>query len=81
MSPEPTRAQIVATIDHHIARKGATYAAVSRMIGKNEAYLQQFAKRGTPERLPEDVRLLLARFFNIDERELGAREPWVPGGD
>ncbi len=25
-----------------------------------------------------DERLLLARFFNIDERELGAREPWSP---
>lgn len=80
MKPEPTRDQICATIDHHIACKATSYAAVSRMIGKNEAYLQQFVKRGTPKRLDEDSRLLLARFFNIDERELGAREPWVPAG-
>lgn len=78
MPTEPTRDQICRTIERYIARKGTSYAAVSRMIGKNEAYLQQFVKRGTPRRLGEDERLLLARFFNIDERELGAREPWSP---
>lgn len=78
MKPEPTRDQICATIDHQIARKGTSYAAVSRMIGKNAAYLQQFVKRGTPHRMDEVSRLLLAQFFGVDERELGAREPWSP---
>lgn len=53
-------------------------ASLSRRVGRNEAYLQQFVKRGTPQVLPEDVRLLLAQHFRIDERLLGARDPWVP---
>lgn len=61
------------------ADRGESLAALSRMIGKNDAYLQQFIKRGTPARLPEDARLILARHFNIDERLLGARDPWMPG--
>lgn len=53
-------------------------AALSRMIGRNAAYLQQFVRRGTPRRLPEDERLALAQHFRVDECELGAREPWRP---
>jgi hypothetical protein len=53
-------------------------ASLSRMIGRNPAYLQQFVRRGTPRRLPEDERLALAQYFNISERLLGARDPWEP---
>ena len=60
--------------DHH----QESLASLSRMIGRNPAYLQQFISRGTPRRLDEDDRLVLAKFFDIDERELGARDPWVP---
>jgi hypothetical protein len=59
--------------EHHIS-----LAYLSRLIGRNAAYLQQFVNRGTPRRLDEDDRLVLAKFFNVDERELGAREPWKP---
>lgn len=58
---------------------GESLAALSRLIGRNDAYLQQFIRRGTPERLAEDDRLKLAQHFRIDERLLGAREPWTPG--
>jgi hypothetical protein len=58
--------------------RGDSLAALSRLIRRNEAYLQQFIKRGTPERLPEDERRVLAIYFNIDERELGARDPFTP---
>lgn len=53
-------------------------ASLSRLVGKNASYLQQFATRGSPKRLGEDERLMLAKFFGVDERELGAREPWSP---
>jgi len=53
------------------ARRGETLAALSRLLGKNAAYLQQYVKRGTPRVLPERDRQLLARYLGIDEAELG----------
>ncbi|SDA14813.1 hypothetical protein [Sphingomonas sp. NFR15] len=67
-----------ATLDRLRTERNVSLAALSRMIRRNEAYLQQFVSRGTPARLAEDDRRMLAIFFNIDERELGARDPWVP---
>ncbi len=58
--------------------RGVSLAGLSRLVGKNASYLQQFITKGSPKRLGEDERLLLAKFFSVDERELGAREPWVP---
>ena len=31
-------------------------ASVSKALGRNHAYLQQYIKRGTPQELPEEVR-------------------------
>jgi phage repressor protein C with HTH and peptisase S24 domain len=42
----------------------------SLAIGRNAAYLHQFVMRGTPKVLPEDARLALADFLEIDEQEL-----------
>lgn len=53
-------------------KAGASLAALSRMIGRNPAYLQQFVQRGTPKRLDEEARGRLAAFFGIDETLLGA---------
>jgi hypothetical protein len=53
-------------------------ADLSKLVGKNPSYLQQFVMRGSPKRLGEDERLVLAKFFSVDERELGARDPWRP---
>jgi len=58
--------------------RSVSLASLSRLIGKNASYLQQFVTRGSPKRLGEDERLVLAQFFGVDERELGAREPWRP---
>lgn len=41
------------------------------MIGRNEAYLQQFVRRGSPRVLPEEERRRLAGFFAVDEAVLG----------
>lgn len=51
---------------------GTSLAALSRMIGRNPAYLQQFVQRGSPRRLDEEARARLAAFFGIDEGLLGA---------
>lgn len=51
--------------------QGVSLSALSRMIGKNASYLQQFVRKGSPRRLEELDRRRLARFFGVDERELG----------
>lgn len=45
-------------------------AKVSRAIGKNHAYLQQFIRRGVPRTLPEAVRYALAEFLGVHHTEL-----------
>lgn len=54
--------------------RGVSLSRLSRMIGKNSSYLQQFARKGSPRRLEEMDRGRLARFFGVDERELGKTE-------
>jgi Peptidase S24-like len=57
-----------------IAERGEDYAGLSRLIGRNAAYIQQFIKRGSPRRLAEPDRRILARYFGVDESLLGAPE-------
>ncbi|WP_338504528.1 S24 family peptidase [Sphingomonas kaistensis] len=52
--------------------RGQDYASLSRLIGRNSAYIQQFIRRGTPRRLPEQERRVLARHFGVPEHLLGA---------
>lgn len=54
-----------------IAESGESYAALSRMLGRNAAYLQQFVARGSPRRLDERDRALLARYLGVAEARLG----------
>ena len=61
-----------------IAERGDNYGALSRLIGRNAAYIQQFIKRGTPRKLDEGDRRTLAAYFGIDETLLGGP---VRGGD
>jgi len=58
-------------LDRLIANSGASYAALSRMLGRNAAYIQQYIKRGSPDRLEERDRRLLADYFGVDESLLG----------
>lgn len=60
--------------------QGRSLASLSATIGRNPAYLRQFVTRGSPRRLPEEERRNLAIVLNVDERELGARDPWSPLG-
>lgn len=67
-----------ARVQQLASARGVSLAFLSRLVGKNASYLQQYVTRGSPKRLGEDERLALAQFFNVDERALGAREPWSP---
>jgi hypothetical protein len=59
------------TLDRLIREQGDDYASISRLLGRNAAYVQQFIRRGTPRKLDEDDRRLLARYFGVDEGALG----------
>jgi phage repressor protein C with HTH and peptisase S24 domain len=54
------------------ADTGTNLAELSRRIGKNHAYLQQFIKRGVPLELPEKVRRSLAPAIGVAESSLRA---------
>jgi hypothetical protein len=61
-------------LDALIAARGEDYASLSRLLGRNPTYVQQFVKRGVPRRLSEDDRRTLAQHFGIAERLLGGPE-------
>ncbi|TXC70768.1 LexA family transcriptional regulator [Sphingomonas ginsenosidivorax] len=54
--------------------RGDSLAALSAMLGRNAAYLQQFVRRGTPRVLAERDRRVLAAYFGVAETVLGAVE-------
>lgn len=58
-------------LDELIAARGEDYASLSRRLGRNPTYIQQFVKRGVPRRLSETDRRVLAQHFGIAERLLG----------
>jgi phage repressor protein C with HTH and peptisase S24 domain len=67
-------------LDALIRDRREDYASLSRLIGRNAAYVHQFIKRGVPKKLDEQDRRTLARYFGIDEAALGgpAAEPAEP---
>ncbi len=52
----------------------ASLAGLSALIGRNASYLQQYIRKGSPRKLEERDRRTLARFFGVDESQLGAPE-------
>lgn len=67
-----------ATLDQLIRDRGEDYASLSRLIGRNPAYIQQFIHRGSPRRLAEDDRKLLADYLGVDESALGGPPAQAP---
>jgi hypothetical protein len=53
------------------AERGEDFAGLSRMLGRNPAYIQQFVRRGVPKRLKEEERRKIARYFSVSETLLG----------
>ncbi|WAC24944.1 S24 family peptidase [Blastomonas sp. SL216] len=68
------------TLERLIAARGVSFAGVSQLLGKNSAYIQQFIKRGTPKRLDERDRRILAQFFGVSEQALGAPDAALAPG-
>lgn len=62
-----------------VADRGESLAALSRMIGRNDAYLQQFVTRGSPRMLAEADRRVLAAYLGVSEVVLGADEGGATG--
>ena len=60
------------TLEKLIRARGEDYASLSRLIGRNPAYIQQFIRRGVPRKLDEDDRRTLARYLGVEEAVLGA---------
>lgn len=69
MTSDPRR-----TLESLCSERGEDFAGLSRMLGRNPAYIQQFVRRGVPRRLSESDRKSLARYFSIPESMLGAPE-------
>ena len=59
------------TLDQLIRERGCNYASISRLLGRNAAYIQQFIRRGSPRTLDQRDRELLSRFFGVDPSALG----------
>lgn len=66
MLPNPRK-----LIEELCRERGEDFAGLSRMLGRNLAYIQQFVRRGVPKRLKEEERRKLARYFDISEALLG----------
>ncbi|MBO9624031.1 MAG: LexA family transcriptional regulator [Sphingomonas sp.] len=64
-----------AALEALMAEQGASLSELSRVIGRNPAYLQQYLKRGTPRLLAEADRALLARYFGVPDARLGGPAP------
>lgn len=58
-------------LDDLIQKRGCNYSEISRLLGRNAAYIQQYIRRGSPKQLDDQDRSVLARFFGVDEKVLG----------
>ncbi len=51
--------------------RGTSLASLSRMLSRNPTYLQQYITKGSPKKLEEEDRRVLAQFLGVDEEYLG----------
>ena len=63
-----------AELERLVQAHGDDFASLSRLVGRNPAYIQQYIKRGSPKRLPERERSILARYYGVAPQLLGAPE-------
>ncbi len=67
--PDPDPRTALATL---AAARGDSLAALSVMLGRNTAYLQQYVRRGSPKILGERDRRVLSAYLGVSETVLGA---------
>lgn len=75
MKLDPIRRRLLELVAHRDPPTDLKKASLA--CGKNHAYLHQFVHRGTPRRLPEDVRWSLAAHLGVDETALRDGSPPV----
>jgi len=63
-----------ARLQEFVREKRSSFAALSRLIGRNAAYLQQYATRGSPRHLDEPDLRKIAEFLGIPPRLIETRE-------
>lgn len=60
------------TLRQLIKTNGDDYKGISELIGRNPSYIQQYIERGTPKILAEKDRIILARYYSVNQKILGA---------
>lgn len=74
VTPEQARARL-----EQLAREQHVgFAALSKLLGRNAAYVQQYVKRGSPRVLDEADCERLANFFGVDPAQLGGPPAQLP---
>lgn len=74
MRPWPSSFAVRRVLVELTKQEGTTLTQLSRAMGRNPRYLSIFTTHGRPEHLDPADRAWLARYFNIDEVELGKRD-------
>jgi phage repressor protein C with HTH and peptisase S24 domain len=67
---EPRPAGARARLLELAQERGVSLSSLSEMLGRNPSYLQQFIRKGSPRKLEEGDRGVLAQFFGVDQGEL-----------
>ena len=67
MSAADSRVRLMELVE----AQGVSLSGLSALLGRNPSYLQQFVRKGSPRKLEEGDRRTLAKFFGVDEGELG----------
>jgi phage repressor protein C with HTH and peptisase S24 domain len=71
--------QIRALVRKRIEEKGFNLSELSKRLGRNHAYIQQYLERGTPRVLPENIRDQMEAILGFDA---GTLKPKInPEGD
>lgn len=71
MRPDRSSPQIRARLEELIKAYSTSYAAMSRMLGHEPAWLRKVATTEKLHEMDPDERGRLARFFGVEEWELG----------
>ncbi|QQV76546.1 hypothetical protein H5J25_13955 [Sphingomonas aliaeris] len=58
-------------LDGLVTMHRETYAALSRLIDRDEGYLQRYVSRGVPNSLRREEIALLSRYFRVPPEDLG----------
>jgi SOS-response transcriptional repressor LexA len=70
----PTHEEVRAFLSRLLDEAGEDHSALSRRLNKNPTYIHQFIHRGTPKRLREEDRRIIAEHFGVSEFDLGGPE-------